>query len=314
MGTRTYTAASMPAQATASAEEIRDVNTRYHDGAAAGYDAKWGIDFGPTGQAQVLGKLRKALGDGPPLSALAGDRRGHRLLQPEPAAGRRRRPRDGHRHLPRDARDPGRERRPPRPRRRDGRLRRRAPALRRRVLRPRLRPRGAAPPARPRPGLPRVPPRAAPRRRAVLRRRALAARRSHRPRAQAGRLQGLAAVAAPDARAARGARPQRRRRRQPRPRGARRRARVHPRAAARLRRARRARRREGARRGAAGQLVRLGEPHARGDGRPRHDAVGVEGFAFRGYLLLQRVDSRLLEPYLPPAIFYNLLVAARRPA
>ena len=33
-------------------------------------------------------------------------------------------------------------------------------------------------------------------------------------------------------------------------------------------------------------------------------------FAFRGYLLLQRVDSRLLEPYLPPAIFYNLLVAA----
>ena len=64
MGTQTYTAASMPAEATTSAEEIRDVNTRYHDGAAAGYDAKWGIDFGPTGQAQVLGKLRKALGDG----------------------------------------------------------------------------------------------------------------------------------------------------------------------------------------------------------------------------------------------------------
>jgi SAM-dependent methyltransferase len=46
----------------ATADEIRDVNTRYHDGAAAGYDAKWGIDFGPTGQAQVLMKLRKALG------------------------------------------------------------------------------------------------------------------------------------------------------------------------------------------------------------------------------------------------------------
>jgi SAM-dependent methyltransferase len=45
-----------------SAEEIRDVNTRYHDAAAATYDAKWGIDFGPIGQGQVLGKLRKALG------------------------------------------------------------------------------------------------------------------------------------------------------------------------------------------------------------------------------------------------------------
>jgi len=45
-----------------SADEIRDVNTRYHDVAAAGYDAKWGIDFGEIGQAQVLGKLRKLLG------------------------------------------------------------------------------------------------------------------------------------------------------------------------------------------------------------------------------------------------------------
>ncbi len=45
-----------------SAEEIRDVNTRYHDVAAPSYDSKWGIDFGEVGQAQVLGKLRKALG------------------------------------------------------------------------------------------------------------------------------------------------------------------------------------------------------------------------------------------------------------
>jgi ubiquinone/menaquinone biosynthesis C-methylase UbiE len=43
-------------------DEIRDVNTRYHDLAAAGYDSKWGIDFGQIGQAQVLGKLRKLLG------------------------------------------------------------------------------------------------------------------------------------------------------------------------------------------------------------------------------------------------------------
>jgi SAM-dependent methyltransferase len=45
-----------------SADEIRDVNTRYHDVAAGGYDAKWGIDFGEIGRNQVLGKLRKLLG------------------------------------------------------------------------------------------------------------------------------------------------------------------------------------------------------------------------------------------------------------
>jgi SAM-dependent methyltransferase len=45
-----------------SADEIRDVNTRYHDVAASSYDSKWGIDFGEIGQAQVLGKLRKLIG------------------------------------------------------------------------------------------------------------------------------------------------------------------------------------------------------------------------------------------------------------
>src|SRR3979409_2017871 len=45
-----------------SDDEIRDVNTRSHDAAAASYDYKWGIDFGPVGQGQVLGKLRKLLG------------------------------------------------------------------------------------------------------------------------------------------------------------------------------------------------------------------------------------------------------------
>jgi SAM-dependent methyltransferase len=47
---------------TLSAEEIRDVNARYHDVAAGHYDAKWGIDFGDVGQSQVLAKVRKALG------------------------------------------------------------------------------------------------------------------------------------------------------------------------------------------------------------------------------------------------------------
>lgn len=43
-------------------ESIRDVNTRYHDGAAAHYDAKWGIDWGEVGRDQVLGKVEKAIG------------------------------------------------------------------------------------------------------------------------------------------------------------------------------------------------------------------------------------------------------------
>jgi ubiquinone/menaquinone biosynthesis C-methylase UbiE len=41
--------------------EIHDVNARYHDLAADAYDSKWGIDFGDLGREQVLGKLRKAL-------------------------------------------------------------------------------------------------------------------------------------------------------------------------------------------------------------------------------------------------------------
>jgi SAM-dependent methyltransferase len=46
-----------------TAEEIRDVNTRYHDVAAGHYDSKWGIDFGDMGAEQVLGKVHKALGE-----------------------------------------------------------------------------------------------------------------------------------------------------------------------------------------------------------------------------------------------------------
>lgn len=60
-------------QALRSHEQIRNVNTRYHDVAAATYDEKWGIDFGQTGRGQVLGKVRKLLGselDGGFASAL----------------------------------------------------------------------------------------------------------------------------------------------------------------------------------------------------------------------------------------------------
>lgn len=44
-----------------SAQEIRDTNTRYHDAAARGYDEKWGIDFGSVGRDQVISKLRRLL-------------------------------------------------------------------------------------------------------------------------------------------------------------------------------------------------------------------------------------------------------------
>jgi ubiquinone/menaquinone biosynthesis C-methylase UbiE len=49
----------------AAADEIKDANVRYHDVAARDYDTKWGIDFGPEALRQVLGKLRKALGEEP---------------------------------------------------------------------------------------------------------------------------------------------------------------------------------------------------------------------------------------------------------
>ena len=55
----------MPAAPTATPDQIKDANTRYHDVAAAGYDAKWGIDFGELGRAQVRAKLAKALGHDP---------------------------------------------------------------------------------------------------------------------------------------------------------------------------------------------------------------------------------------------------------
>lgn len=48
-----------------AAQQIRTANTRYHDLAAVGYDAKWGISYDAEGERQVVGKLRKALGAEP---------------------------------------------------------------------------------------------------------------------------------------------------------------------------------------------------------------------------------------------------------
>jgi ubiquinone/menaquinone biosynthesis C-methylase UbiE len=49
--------------APSTAEAIRDVNTRYHDAAAEHYDTKWGVDYGEIGRHQVRGKLHKLLGN-----------------------------------------------------------------------------------------------------------------------------------------------------------------------------------------------------------------------------------------------------------
>jgi SAM-dependent methyltransferase len=46
-------------------QTIREANVRYHDLAAEHYDSKWGIDYGELGQSQVVGKLSKALGRQP---------------------------------------------------------------------------------------------------------------------------------------------------------------------------------------------------------------------------------------------------------
>jgi ubiquinone/menaquinone biosynthesis C-methylase UbiE len=48
-----------------TAEQIRNANTRYHDVAAGHYDSKWGIDFGDVGSEQVSRKMGKALGREP---------------------------------------------------------------------------------------------------------------------------------------------------------------------------------------------------------------------------------------------------------
>jgi ubiquinone/menaquinone biosynthesis C-methylase UbiE len=47
--------------APASPAAIREVNTRYHDAAAVEYDHKWGIDFHDIGRRQVLGKVHKLI-------------------------------------------------------------------------------------------------------------------------------------------------------------------------------------------------------------------------------------------------------------
>ena len=182
--------------APATSTEILDVNRRYHDVAAHDYDAKWGIDYGAVGSAQVLGKLTKLLGARPgpyPRSLEIGAGTGYFSLNLLKAG------------VVGEATctdiSPGMlamleaNARAARPRRPDRRLRCRRAAVRGRVVRPRARPCRAAPPARARALVRGVRPRAAPRRHAVLRRRALASGRPHRRLAEARRYARRAAVA-----------------------------------------------------------------------------------------------------------------------
>ena len=272
---------AMPAPATAtasrSAPSTRAITTARRPATTPNGHRLW-RGRPPSG----AGQGRQGAGARRPLRALA------RRSAPAPATSASTCSRPGswrrrvHRHLPRDARRAAGQRAAPGARRRHRRVRRRGAAVRGRLLRPRLRPRRAAPPARPRPRLRRVPPRAAARRAALLRRRAVALRRPHRPGPQARGVPRGAAVAAAHARRARAPRatataarpttssrpsststpsPPTSSRRSPRARAGRR---PHP------------------RRGAAGQLVRVGQPRAGGDRRPRHGPVGLEGLRLQG--------------------------------
>jgi SAM-dependent methyltransferase len=46
-----------------------------------------------------------------------------------------------------------------------------------------------------------------------------------------------------------------------------------------------------------------------------HDDIpwGWFRYAYRGYILLQKIDAAVLEPHLPAAGFYNLMLTARKP-
>ena len=304
-----------PRAARLSAEEIRDANTRYHDVAADHYDAKWGIDFGEIGRAQVLAKVRKALGGEPPRCARSleiGSGTGYFTLNllragviGEATCS------DISPGMLAHARAPTRERLGLEVAHRAGR--RRAAAVRGRELRPRARPRGAAPHPRPaarlrasssacsRPAA-RSCSRASPRATATGSRACPSASRARSPRCGAGRSAPRRAPPSPT--------------RDP-DEALERVVDVHAFAPGELH-GRAARRRASrtcasparscSRTGSAGPTARSRRP-------PTRTSVpwAWRQYAYRGYLVLQELDRRLLESRLPPAIFYNLMLTARKP-
>ena len=295
--------------------EILDVNRRYHDVAAASYDAKWGISFGEIGQRQVLGKLTKLLGPKPGPFARSleiGAGTGYfslNLLQTGVVA-----------EATCTDISPGM-----------------LAALEHNARELGLDVETAACDAAQLPFedesfdlvlghavlhhlpdldalLRRVQARAQARRHAVLRRRAVALGRPHRALAQAGRGQGRPAVAQgrqgparPDATTAPPTRTSTRSRpsststpSSPPTCSATAPAPASPTSACAARSCWPT--------GSAGSTARS-RPRAEPKDIPR----GWIQYAYNGYILLQRVDRKLLEPRLPPRIFYNLMLAARKP-
>jgi len=55
-----------PMPASTTSDRVKRANARYHDLAAATYDAKWGIAYNALAQRQTVGKLRRALGGSTP--------------------------------------------------------------------------------------------------------------------------------------------------------------------------------------------------------------------------------------------------------
>ena len=254
----------------ATTEEIHAANVRYHDLAAKHYDAKWGIDYGERGSAQVLGKLRKALGvrDLPTfergLEIGAGTGYFGLNLARAGVVGQ---------YTATDI-SPGMLDAmksigcPPRAPRGLRVLRRRRPPVPRRLVRSRLRPCRAAPSARPAGRDGRAAARAASRRRDRLLRRAVALRGPPGGVAQADGLPGGARLARAGGRPGGGAQ------RTPRgpgggsPGGRGGRARLHPGGPHAGRPARRTGGRASARRGACREPVRLDQPRSGGHRRP----------------------------------------------
>ena len=54
-------------------------------------------------------------------------------------------------------------------------------------------------------------------------------------------------------------------------------------------------------------------PMSEASAQPQDIPMHWRNYAFHGYLALQRLDAAVLEPRLPAAIFYNLLLTGRRP-
>ena len=308
----------MPASPTATPEHIKDVNTRYHDARRRGVRRQVGHRLRRGRPAPGAPEAGQGAGraEGPHLRRRAGDRLGHRLLlaQPRPARGDRAADRD--RHLAGDAEAAGGDRRRARARgRHHGRHRGRGAALRGRELRPRLRPRRPPPHPRPRQGLRRIPPRPAAGRDDRLRRRALPLRRHAWRRCRSApawrwRRSG-AARSAPSERAVAEAE-------QSDGHSLEGEVDVHAFAPADLRRLLRdagfEQRHVGGEEllsNAWGWGLRTVESSA----EPESISFGWRRFAFNSYIALQKVDTRVLEPYLPAELFYNLLVsAASRPS